>query len=597
MKVKLLGVFLLPLFVIASHGQSTAPIADLSNYGVRIEPDKRLIVVLAALEMATARNAAGVDERLINTPLSEKGKKFREQLIADNSTLNEDLKRRISMFVAAHKKRHPGTTDSELVAPFISMAYSLSPVPELADPVVMNDLPGSLLDVLDFAPLAREFYRRSTLSTKLDDYIREYRRDSDGILRSSAREMVSELLDYLHTRPVLVISEKVKTETQKGKSKREIIQKVETRTHERNFYLVPERLAARDTITFLNVRDDYYVIVPPDADLLFSEARRAFIQFIIDPLVLNNAKEIGPMRDWVKPLLDERRKTNTSLSPDVFLAISRSLVAAIDVRQAEYEQVRIATSQAREKVARLKTDEEKRAVSADLEKFKQALADESTLRLYEDHEKGAVLSFYFADQLRGIEDSGFDIAASLREMIASFDAANESGRIAATADARRRAVAAREDRKKHPETRTVTVENPVTVRLLAIQKTIDQKDLAKAAADLKQLNAEFPREPRIHYSIGRVASLRAESMDDPEMQARTLLEAKTAYSNVIGTATADTDKALLSLAFVALGRIYEFENQPDYALKLYDKAIELQDVPGGAFRDALAAKQRLLKPQ
>ncbi len=597
MKIKFLGLFLVLLFAATAFGQNNAPVADLSNYGVRIEPDKRLIVVLAALEMATAKNAAGLDERIINTPLTEKGKKFREQLVADNSTLNEDLRRRISMFVAGHKKRHSGTTDSELVAPFISMAYSLSPVPELADPVVMNDLPGSLLDVLDFAPLAREFYRRSTLATKLDDYVKEYRRDSDGVLRSSAREMVSELLDYLHTRPVLTITEKVKTQTQKGKSKREVIQKIETRTHERNFYLVPERLAARGTITFLNVRDDYSVVVPPDADLLFSEARRAFIQFIIDPLVLNNAKEIGPMRDWVKQLLDERRKTSPSLSPDVFLAISRSLVAAIDVRQAEYEQVRIATSQAREKIARVKADYEKRAVSAELERFKQTVADESTLRLYEDHENGSVLSFYFADQLKGVEDSGFDIAASLREMIASFDATKESGRIATTADARRRAIAAREDRKKHPETRPVTVENPVTTRLLAIQKTIDQKDLAKAAADLKQLNAEFPSEPRVHYSIGRVASLRAESMDDPEMQAKTLLEAKTAYTNVISTATAETDKALLSLAFVALGRIYEFENQNDYAIKLYDKALELQDIPGGAFRDALAAKQRLLKPQ
>jgi hypothetical protein len=596
MKIKVLGVFLLFAMISSAHGQGA--VADLSNYGVRIEPDRRLLVVLATLEMATVKNADGVEERLIKTPLSEKGRRFRDQLAVENASLPEDLRRRISVFVANHKKRNPKASDSELVTPFMSMAYSLSPAPELADPVVMNDLPGSLLDVLDFAPLVREFYRRSTISSKLDGYIRDYRGDADGTLRSSSREMVGDILDYLHTRPILTIAEKVKTETQRSKTKREVIQKVETRTHERRFNIVPERLAPSDTVTFLNIRDDYFVIVPPDADILFSEARRAFIQFIIDPLILSNSKEVAPMRDFVRSAIEEQRKARPGLSPDPFLAISRSLVAAIDVRQAEYQQVAIATSQARARIASLKTDDEKRSVSAELEKFKQSLSDDSALRLYADYEKGSVLSFYFAEQLKGIEDSGFDIGASLREMIASFDAAREPARIAATADARRRALAAREDRKKHPETRTVAVvENPVTTRLLAIQKSIDEKNLAKAAADLKLLSQQHPDDVRVYYNLGRVASLSAEAVTDPDEQAKKLHEAKNAYSMVVAKKTDATDRALLSLTFVALGRIYEFMDDPAYALKLYDEAVKLTDVPGGAFQAALAAKQRLLKSQ
>ncbi len=593
MKIKFFGLFLLFVFVSAAHGQGA--VADLSNYGVRIEPDRRLMAVLATLEIATAKNADGVEERIINTPLSESGRKFREQLIADNATLPEDLRRRISAFVAAHKKRNSKLTESQLAAPFISMAYSLSAVPELADPVVTSDLPGSLLDVLDFAPLVREFYRRSTLAAKIDEYARDSRRESDGTLRSSSREMVGDILDYLHTRPVLTVAEKVKTETRESNSKSRVIQKVETRMHDRTFNVVPERLAPRDTVTFLNIRDDYFVIVPPDADILYSEARRAFIQFIVDPLVLNNSKESAPMRGFVRSALDERRKTAPALSPDPFLAISRSLVAAVDVRQAEYQQVNIATSQARVKISGLKTDDEKRAVSAELDKFKQTLADESALRLYEDYEKGSVLAFYFAEQLRGIEDSGFDIAASLREMIASFDASKEPDRAAATAEARRRAQAARDDRKQHPETRTVAVENPVTPRLLAIQQTIDAKDYPKAVADLKRLAEQYPDDVRIYYNLGRVASLSAETITDPDAQAQKLLEAKSAYTTVVVKKTDATDRALLSLTFVALARIYEFMDDPAYALKLYDEALKLTDVPGGAFKAALAAKQRLTK--
>ena len=63
------------------------------------------------------------------------------------------------------------------------------------------------------------------------------------------------------------------------------------------------------------------------------------------------------------------------------------------------------------------------------------------------------------------------------------------------------------------------------------------------------------------------------------------------------TATGDTDRALLSLTYVALARIYEHFDNKDTAIKLYDAAIKQGDVAGGAFRDALAGKQRLLKPQ
>ncbi len=588
---------ILAFFASAVSGQSVRPGFDLSNYGVLVEPDMRLMVVLSTLEMATMKNAAGVEEKLIKTPLSDKGALFREQLLTDNADLNEDLRRRISNFVAQYKKRKPGLTDAEIVSPFISMAYTLSPVPELADPVVTRDLPGNLLDVLDFAPLAREFYRRSSLSSKLDGYARGYLTDSDGMLRSSAREMVSELLDYLHTRPILVFTERVKVAIPQGKSKTRTLEKIETRRHERRFFFVPEKLAAKGNINFLNIRDDYYVIVPPDTDIIFSDARRAFLQFVTDPLVLDNSQEMGAIRVWAMPVLDDLRKMDPNVSPDVFFAVSRSLVAAIDVRQNEYTQTRIATDQARANITRMKTEVEKRAVSAELEEFKRSMTDESALRLYEDYQKGAILAFYFAEQLRGVEDSGFDIASSIRAMITGFDPAKEAGRLAATADARKRAMAERDDRRADPGNRPTIIENPVTTRLLEIQRLIDSKDYNKAETDLQQLLIQHPSEPRIYFTIGRVAGLTAVAIDDEEAQAKKLLEAKTAYADVLRTKTDKTDKALLSHTYVALARIYEYFDEDTTAVELYDQAIKLGDMDGGAHKDAIAAKQNLLKPR
>lgn len=587
--------FLALIFAVASYAQNVPAGFDLSNYGVKIEPDRRVMVVLATLDAARVQNGSDTGTRLLNTRLSAAGTAFRARVDSDLAIPN-DLRQKISAFITQYKKRRPNATDAEIVTPFIAMAYSLAPPPDLGDPVVTTDLPGDLLDVLDFAPLVREFYRRSGISAKLDQYVKDYQTESDIKLRGSAREMVAEILDYLHTKPQTVYAERVKTQTEKTKSKRTALKSVEIREHERRFVIDPEMLAPAGNVQFLNVRDDYYVIVPPDTDLTISDARRAFIQYVVDAIVLTNAKDVATIVPGVKQLLDERRKVNPDISPDAYLALSRSLAAAIDAREAEYIKIDSATAIARQKIAGLKTDNEKRVVTAELEKFKQAQADETALRLSEDYEKGAILAFYFAQQLRGLENSGFDIAASMRDMVLSFDASKETNRLAEFADARKRATAAREARKSNAATPEVAVvENPVTTSLLEIQKTIEAKNYVKASADLNQLAKTNPSDPRIYYNLGRVASLELESITETDAQTRKLIEAKDAYVKVLQTATPTTDRALLSLTYVALARIYEFGNDKDTSVKLYDKAIELADVPGGAYAQAIAGKQRLLK--
>jgi tetratricopeptide (TPR) repeat protein len=316
---------------------------------------------------------------------------------------------------------------------------------------------------------------------------------------------------------------------------------------------------------------------------------------------LNNSKDIATIRDGVKSLIEERRKVDGRVSPDVFLTISRSLVAAIDVKQTEHLRRTVAMEQSRARIDKAKTVDEKKAISDELMKYEAGLADESALQLSEAYESGALLVFYFADQVRGIEDSGFDIASSMREMILSFDPAKETGRYASLADARKRALAAREERKKRPASTVVTV-SPITARLVDIQKLIDAKNYAQAGSELKTLLDQNPDEPRIYYNIGRVASLVAEGLEAAEQKAK-LLEAKVAFENVVRISLKqislkqNVDTALLSLSYVALAKIYEFYDDNTYAIGIYDKAIQIGNVTGGAYGEAMAAKQRLLKNQ
>lgn len=639
-RVFLLSALIL-IFSVGVFAQTPQTVGfDLSQYGVKIEPDKRLIVVLASLE------AAGLE-----TPLTAKGAEFRQKLLADFQNLNPDLRQKMKFFVDQYTKRFAekykadlneeekkafgvffekykkGLTEeekkilteryrrffNELTSPFISMAYALGPVPDLAEPTRVADLPGDLLEVLDFSPFVRQFYRSVlkigdesfTVGQKIDQYYKEYQETGDR-LRPSTVRMVKDLLDYLHTKPQLIYLEQIKTETQKGKSKNTKLQKIETRERERRFFIVPDILAQNGTINFRNIGDDYYAIIPPDTDLSESEVRRAYLQFVLDPVVLKNAKDILTFKDGIKTLLDERRKVNPSISPDIFLAVSRSLIAAADARQSAFQKFQDATAEARRNAGRKPISETTDAQGRKVVQLTNELYlidgrfamptvdDETALRLSEAYEKGAVLSFYFARQLKGLEDSGFDIAGSLRDMILSLDTTKEANRLNEFADARKRAAAYREEQRK---TALTLVENPLTKKLMEIEPMIQTQKYTEAETELKQLLEKNPKEPRIFYALGRVKSLSAAVITDLELRKQRLKEAKDYFTDALNSSTAKTDVALISLTYAALARIYEYNDENDYAIKIYEKVISMGDVKGGAYQEAVAARERLLKQQ
>lgn len=581
---KLFLLFIIALFTLTIAAQTGKSRFDLSDYGVTIEPDKRLMVVLTSLEMAG-----------LETPLSSKGIEFREKLKADLSSVDEDLKNRMRTFIVQYRKRHPELTTSETVAPFISMAYTLSPAPDLDEPDRSLYLPDNLLEVLDYAPLVREFYRRSGIAQKLDEYVKTYQKSGDE-MRPSAAAMVQELLEFLHTKPALVYYEKVQTDSSDTNNKKKKLRTTELVERQRRFFIVPEMLAPKDTLNFRNIRDDYYAIVSPGTDLTNSETRRAFLQFVIDPLILDNAKDISTKRDGIKALLDEQRQKNPNVSPDIFLAVSRSMVAAADSKEIEYRKINVATNQARQKLTQLKTDAEKRAVTAELEKFKQTLTDETALTLTQAYRNGAVLSFYFARQFNGLAGSGFDISASMKDIILSIDTTKETDRLNEFQEAGERAAKRRLEKPNDTTASVLIKENPVTIKLLEIDRVIDAKDYSKASSELKSLLEKSP-DPRVYYALGRVTSLSAEQIKDEDEQNAKLAEAELFYSNAIRARTSQTDPELISLSYMAIARIYEFRGQPANAVKIYEKAMEFAAQSSDTYKQAAEARERLIKDQ
>src|SRR6185503_3175057 len=147
-------------------------------------------------------------------------------------------------------------------------------------------------------------------------------------------------------------------------------------------------------------------------------------------LVLKFNKEISAQREQVKQLIELRTKAGATVSPDVFVIMRRSLVAAAEARFDETMRLTEVTALQRQRLQQAKDDAERKVFATQAESARAAIADEVIAALAEDYENGAVLDFFFADQLRDFQSSGFDVANFFAEMLAGIDPAKENKRLA-----------------------------------------------------------------------------------------------------------------------------------------------------------------------
>ncbi|HEY1402931.1 MAG TPA: hypothetical protein VGB05_02255, partial [Pyrinomonadaceae bacterium] len=297
---------------------------DLSDYGVRIEPEPRLLVMMAALD------AAGFDP----TPPGRQPSGFRALIRRDLENLDAGLRTRMRRFYDLNRLKDPSATPAQQAARYVSLAYALGPAPAFDAPARSDDLFAGVLDVLDFAPLLREFYDKSGIAERLPAYLATHQTEGDR-LRPQTAEMLRDVLTYLHTRPVTLTLERVPIKNSAAKPKRDAPPNFITRERERRFRLVPDLMAVPGSINFRVIGDDYFAVVPQGIDPASSEVRRAYLQFVVDPIILRYNREIALKRTDIQALLDSRAGTGAESEPEsrnVFAAVARSLVIAADAR-------------------------------------------------------------------------------------------------------------------------------------------------------------------------------------------------------------------------------------------------------------------------
>lgn len=566
---------------------------DLAEFGVQLQPDSRLIIMMAALD------AAGFDP----TPAGKEPSPFRQLVRKDQAGLDADLRERMGAFYQRNKLPAPAPI-ADQAARYVSLAYAMGQPPLLEAPERSEDLPAGVLEVLDFAPLVREFYRKSNIAERLVSYTRAYQAEGDR-LRPAAAEMVRAVLSYLHTRPILLSTERVRVKSPDKKHGSDVV--YSTREHERRFYIVPDLLAAPGAVNFRVISDDYYAIIPETIDPASSEIRRGYFQFVIDPLILKFNRQIAAQREQIRQLIETRTKAGGAVSPDVFVVVGRSMVAATDVRFEEATRLAAVTDLQRQRLQLAKDDAARAAIAGEAEAARAAITDEAIARLADEYENGALLDFFFADQLRDFQSSGFDIGNFFADMITGFDVAKESKRLADAGAARDRALAAR---KAHPRYSTWLVDpsaearaavdtsrNSTLIKSLAeVEKLLQTRNYEQAETQLKSLLQEYPGDPRLLFTMGQTAGLWARDTTDDDLQVQRLNRALASYRLSVAAASPESDKVLLSRAHETMGRILAFLDKKDEALKEFEEAIKIGPVTGGAYDDALAGKRKLAQP-
>src|SRR5205809_1215818 len=123
-------LFLVPIMLIGAIAVSAQPSArpsptpsaaapfQLSDYGVQVQPDPRLIIVMAALD------AAGFDP----TPPGKEPSAFRRLVRKDQEALDPDLRQRLKTFYERNRLPAPATP-ADQAARYVSLAYAIGQPP------------------------------------------------------------------------------------------------------------------------------------------------------------------------------------------------------------------------------------------------------------------------------------------------------------------------------------------------------------------------------------------------------------------------------------------------------------------------------------
>jgi len=562
----------------AAPVQSGAGFIAPPEANVRIAPDVRTFVVMAALNMA------GFDYETGGQQLSP----ARVALRKDLAGLDPKIKERLGAFYQAHRRQ--GVDETADAARYAALSVMMTQPPgftvyQSAD----RPIPDDLQPLLGFVDLVREFYVKSGIRELTPKYM-AIGEAYAAAYRTPVGSMIYDVLDYFHTRPETVINMRplvVTTGETAGKKQKET---VITRSRTRQVFVIPDPLAPFDTSTLrgdiLNQKDDllarklgddYIVIVGPSRAVSADSVRPAVIRFVIDPMVERHLKPALEYKDQISTLVASVPTAARQYANSVYLVIRESLAQATEARMRRIGAIATRGSYSE---------------------------DDAVFDLAQAYLRGAVLSFHFYESLGGLEKVGIGMEDFFDHMVGNAKFEREALRTREFEPVVAR-VSAKRSKPSQPRSgegaAAEAVMGAMAARILKSDDLIRVKRFQEARSILDEVLAVEPNNARALYGMAQVVTQtpssaeldpKADENDKIQMQHDRLERAIKFYRRAIENASKDSERWLIQWSHLFLGRIYDFQEFRADAIAEYEKAIALGEFPNGAYKEALEGKQR-----
>ncbi len=527
----------------------------LGELNVEVTVDRRLIVTMAAL------NIAGYDYESGNRQLSALRQQIREDLKNTNPALVEKLK-------AHFQARRTGKSDALAVAPYLSLALSLTEAPAFTLDVPTERLPDDVRQIIDFALLLQEFYQSVGFSRIMPKYVAAYVAAANTYGQAAAHA-VAGVIAYLHTEPVLELPPLYVSRAQQPKKGERVEERFVAPNRIRRFIIMPDLLNARGSANLRTVRDTYYLLLGPTTEPNVEAMRRAFLNFVIDPFTERAVKEVLALRGDLRKLLESRgdKMDQEYAVRSAYYLITDSLVRATDARMT---------------VLGIPV---KRNYSE-----MDAIYDLSLA-----YERGAVLVFHFYDKMSAFEKVGINLKDYFQDLIQRVDFDREMNRLDEYGARLARHKQMKLEATAAPlPTSTISNSNEQTVaRILEADQLIKTRRYHEAKLVLEAIRKEHPNNARALFGLADVTSKKASQITDSDRLAEELYAAVELYKMAAENASLETEKWLAQRSYVAAGKILEFLGDSSDAEAAIDLAIKLgESADKAAYDEAVKAKQK-----
>jgi hypothetical protein len=525
----LAGSFTVPAVGQASSSNPSPPRQSSSSQSVQEKapslvdpagPTISLVSLEPVFVMAAALNACGYDDGLEDSaPLR---KRVRDEI---NSALakSEDARAKrdkVCLYIAQH--RLTGTQHD--ISQYISLALYLSPPPALETTVELTEMPPDSTQVVEIAPLLRDFVSAVDLHVIWLAIHHSYDTETDRLHDPLSKMIVSTNL-YL----------KMPATTYEG----------------RRFIVVIEPLLSPKLVNARVYGADYVIVVSPvNGTIPMTDVRHTYLHYIIEPLLYSRTNAI----DRMQPILKEVRDAPLEFryrSETVALVVE-CLIKAIEARTMDtgIPEYKIPAGVERSDLPRY--ERERQATQQKMETVR-------TAAVHHDMLQGFVLTQYFFEQLIQFEKDAASLRDTIGEMVYGMDIEQQVHRARQT------------EFDKQADSDVLHRSQPRMLTGLDLAEAkLAQGDFATASAmannalrDRSDTLDAVAQEARANFILARAAI----GTGHPDV----------AIADFQKTIATSKDPRLLAWSHIYLGRMLDLDCHRDQAVSEYQAALASRD--------------------